>query len=654
VARSHGDDVEMIEFKRWHAIALIVIAALAVYANTLWNGFAYDDVYIIQRNTRDLGRIWLTPYWPSFGMQLGLYRPFAIFAFAIEWAISGGAPWLFHLVNILLHAGVCVLAYLLIERLFSARAAFAGALVFAIHPVHTEAVANVVGQNELWAGLGVLGACLVYVTRPDGVALGWKRTVAIFGMFSLALLAKESAVVLPGLLVLLDVVQRRVQFGGRSESVSPDDYTSLMQYIRRAAPFFAGFVFLFIGYLVLRHSVLGNLAGTDAAPGLPHLREEYRLLNAFRAWPEFVRLSFFPLDLSVDYSPATILPAESLSPMIVLGILLVVVTVLLMLATPLSPRAGLVAGWFLITLLPVSNFFFPIGVLIAERTLYIPSLAVCCLAGYAWEAAARTTEAETRKLALGAAVVIVLLFGGRTVIRNPDWDSTPTVWASLLRDHPESYRSQWLNALNAWHKGQNEFAERYFQIAETIWPRDSQMLSEFGNFYIGQRKYDKAISYLERSRNMTEFVPRTHQLLAYAYLGARRSKDALATARHAATMEGSDMQLNDAVIAGAHEQLGQYPQAIAAWQKVVKEKRGDMWLNWAMLARAQATAGRNREALQSADRALAKTSQELTRTTAQNLKAAIADGCYDRAAAAGCDPLLGWQIGVTTPVTNVR
>jgi protein O-mannosyl-transferase len=176
----------------------------------------------------------------------------------------------------------------------------AGALVFAVHPLHTEAVANVVGQNELWAALGVLAACIIYISRPEGVALQPKRMAAILGLYAMALLAKESAVVLPGLLVLLDFVQQRARA----------DKRGLLDYIRGILPLVVVCTLLVGGYLVLRHSVLGNLAGTDAAPGLPHLREQYRLLNAFRAWPEFVRLLFFPLDLTVDYAPAAFLSAR--------------------------------------------------------------------------------------------------------------------------------------------------------------------------------------------------------------------------------------------------------------------------------------------------------------------------------------------------------
>lgn len=648
---------------RTYALLAVTTAALLVYANSLFNGFAYDDLWIVQQNERvhqlrDMSKIWLTPYWPSFGSELGLYRPFAIFAFALQWAISGGEPWFFHLVNVLLHALVSILVFLLIEKLFTRTAAFAGALVFAVHPLHTEAVANVVGQNELWAALGVLGACLIYVSRPQGVPASLKRKAAILVLYAIALLAKESAVVLPGLLVLLDFVQQRVTL----------TRAGLLQYARGMLLFITAFCAVLAAYLLLRHSVLGNLAGTDAAPGLPYLREDGRVLNAFRAWPEFVRLLFFPLDLTVDYAPGVILPVISITPMVVLGMLLVAVVVLLALSTPQAPRAGIAAGWFLITILPVSNFFFPIGVLIAERTLYMPSLAAAFLAGFAWEGMSKAAERETRRLSLALAVVILAFFSIRTVVRNPDWDSLQTVWHSLGRDHPESYRAQWLNAIDMWNKGRPDLAERYFQIAYKIWPRDSQMLTEWGNFYIGQQKYDKAIPLLEQSRDMTPFVPRTHEFLAYAYLYGGRPQEALKTAQHANSMEGAHRSINYPTIAGAHERLQQYDQAAQAWAAAVSVKGGDLWLNWAMRARAEAKAGDKEQAIRSADTALSKTKNEPRSSAAvKQLKQAIMNGCYnsppsrtalqDRRSLSGkppCDPMIGWQVMVGTPTAGTR
>ncbi|HUP88821.1 MAG TPA: hypothetical protein VM100_05715 [Longimicrobiales bacterium] len=624
----------------------VVAAAVVVYLNSLFNLFAYDDLWIVARNERvhqlhDLRRILFTPYWPSFGSELGLYRPFTILAFALEWAIGGGAPWLFHLSNVLLHALTCVLVFLLIEKLATSRAALAGALLFAVHPLHTEAVANVVGQGELWAAICVLGACLIYVSRPQGMTIPRGRLAAVVGLYGVAFLFKESAVVLPGLLVLLDFAQGRVTY-------SKDD---LKRYVRAVGFMIALCCLVLAAYLTLRLSVLGNLAGTDAAPGLPYLREKYRVLNALRAWPEFVRLLFFPLDLSVDYAPGLILPVESLQPMVLLGGLLVVASIVLMFTTPMRPTAGLIAGWFLLTILPVSNFFFPIGVLIAERTLYLPSFAVCFLAGIAFDAALSSSARESRRLAVALAVIATIGCSLRTIIRNPDWKDLAAVWKGLSRDHPESYRAQWLNAIGMWSQGKPDLAEKYFQLAERIWPRDSQFLSEFGNFYIGQRQYVKAIAYLERSRDMTPFVPRTWEFLAYAYLYANRPADALKSAQHANTMDSSHPALNYAIIGGAYDRLGKYDNAAAAWRAAAKARDGDLWLNYAMQARSLARAGRKDDALRMVDVAYKKTTGQPTlENVVRKLKDAINANCYPNGEQ--CDVLDGWAVSAPNPTTN--
>jgi tetratricopeptide (TPR) repeat protein len=205
-----------------------------------------------------------------------------------------------------------------------------------------------------------------------------------------------------------------------------------------------------------------------------------------------------------------------------------------------------------------------------------------------------------------------------------------------------------------WNQGRPDLAEKYFEIAYKIWPRDSQMLAEWGNFYIGQRRYDKAIPLLEQAREMTPFVPRTHEFLAYAYLYAGRPQEALETALHANQMDGAHASINLPTIAGAYEKLGQYEEAADAWRRTLQLKAGDLWLNWAMLARAQARTGDREGALRSADVALSKTRNEPRSTEAvQKLKAAIAGTCYS-GAAADCDPLIGWQVAVGTPAAGTR
>src|SRR5690606_30262741 len=132
-------------------------------------------------------------------------------ALALEWALWGERPALFHAVNLALHSGVVLLLFLLLRRWTSTWLACAGAAVFAVHPVHVEAVANVVGQAELLAACFTLAGCLLYrrwldtETVPARVALLLGTGVA----YALAFGSKEIAVTLPALLVLITLLERR-------------------------------------------------------------------------------------------------------------------------------------------------------------------------------------------------------------------------------------------------------------------------------------------------------------------------------------------------------------------------------------------------------------------------------------------------------------
>ena len=156
----------------WPAVAL----ALLCYANTLFNGFTYDDNAIVRTNTRirslaNWRQIWLTDYWYEKAddepiadpVRDRLYRPLTLHSFAVNYALQGENPAGYHAVNIVAHALVCWLVWLFALRLVgdAAVASLAG-ILFAIHPVHSEAVAGIVGRGEILAAgfvlLGLLGA----------------------------------------------------------------------------------------------------------------------------------------------------------------------------------------------------------------------------------------------------------------------------------------------------------------------------------------------------------------------------------------------------------------------------------------------------------------------------------------------------------------
>jgi tetratricopeptide (TPR) repeat protein len=624
--------------------ALAVLAAALVYANALANGFAFDDVFVVQTNTRvhDLGNlrdIWLTPYWPQFGPELGLWRPFVIFGYALQWAVVGDAPWFFHLVNLLLHAAATGLVYALLRSLQAGRAAaFAGAIVFAVHPVHTEVVANVVGQAELIAALTTLSACLIHASRPRGTDVDWTRRIGLLMLFAAGTLAKESAIVLPALLIALDAAQGRVR----------PERGSLAAYARSMAmPLFlfaaaAGF------YFALRVDVLGSIGGADAAPSLPFLRQEHRVLVAFRAWVEYIRLLAFPLDLSADYSPGVVLPVEGMTPLVALGGLLLLATAAIAALTPRYPHAGLPAAWLLIAALPTSNLLMPIGVVVAERLLYTPSVAVSMVVAFAWQRLAATADRRAARLATAALAAAVLAMAARTWIRNPDWMSTETVLHSVARDHPESYRSQWVNATELYRRGNRELGYEFLKLAHRIWPHDSQLLNEMAFELIGRAQFDSAAQHLERSAEITPFVLRTHVLLAQAYIGAGRYEEAL-QATQEATRRGASLERSLLLYAQTYEGLGRLPEAIGAWRAVVRTTEDAAWNLWARLARALARGGLKEPALAAADSARARLPPSDTagvRVTSA-LRTQIEGDCYAAVPAAGApcdDPLADWRL----------
>jgi len=545
--------------------ALVALVAAVVYANSVGNGFAYDDDWIVRMNARvhDLGNqrdIWLAPYWPNYGAMLGLHRPLTIFLFAVQWAISGGEPWLFHLVNVLLHAGVSVAVLALLRSFVPLPAAAVGALVFAVHPVHTEAVANVVGQAELTAALAVLLASIVWVRRPAG-PLPAGRTLALAALYGLGMLAKEHAIVLPGLLLALDVATHRLRF----------DRASMSLWLREALRPMAWMFAVSIAFLTLRLNVLGSIGGTDAGPSLPYLREELRVLSAFRAWVEFTRLLFLPLDLAADYGPAVVLPVQDLGGLALLGMLLLIGTVVLALATPRLPMIGVAAAWFLISILPVSNLLFPIGVLLAERTLYMPSVAVAFIAAAAWHRfvpALRTRRPRAVPLAWAVLALLLIVAGARTARRNLDWADSWTVMTALMRDHPESYRAQWAMAVRAMQAGRAEEADQHWQMAYAMWNRDAQMLAEYGVYEMSRGRNRSAVHLLERSDSMMPDHPRTVIMRALALRRAGMTEQALQATREAFRVMGPDPRVFE-FRASVLADLGRHAEAAGAWRAVI-------------------------------------------------------------------------------------
>jgi hypothetical protein len=195
----------------WRRLAAPIVALLAIASSIagLGNEFTYDDRYIIQLNAAvhhlsGWSRLFHSSYWPKDWGGDG-YRPLTILAFKLEWALGGGHPAVFHATNIALYATVSILVFALARRVLPLWAAWLSAALFAVHPVHVEAVANVVGQSELIVATSILTATLLYLRERARASLRSSIVVAIVSLYAVACFSKEHGIVLPAVLAACEV-----------------------------------------------------------------------------------------------------------------------------------------------------------------------------------------------------------------------------------------------------------------------------------------------------------------------------------------------------------------------------------------------------------------------------------------------------------------
>lgn len=456
----------------WLHAAVVFMVAMLVYLPTLQNGFAYDDLPIIVLDERvtsfDVQQILVQGYWRD--TTSALYRPLTTLSYAVDWKLSGGSAVWFHLANAIWHGAVSALLLLLLRALRApATPALLAGVVFAVHPVHVEAVANTVGRAELMAAAFILAAALLWtrppraVTRPAGVAL-----LALLSI--LALFAKESAAVLPGLLVVIDIVQRRLARGG------------VTSWLRMRLLPLAACMAAIVLFFTLRTLLPGSLTPDNLDPSLEVLGSPAeRVMTALQAWPQYARLLFFPRELLADYGPRIMMPAVAPGPAVISGLLLVTACLLggLLAWERDRPWAAGALLWFIVAVFPVSNLLIPIGVLVAERTLYLPSAALSLgIVAAAQIDFTRQPHVRLRPLLAAGAGVAIALLAARTVVRIPDWNSTNSIFAALVRDRPESFRGVWHFArLDAAHGLHASAAQRYGEALQ-LWPYRRRLVQE--------------------------------------------------------------------------------------------------------------------------------------------------------------------------------
>jgi protein O-mannosyl-transferase len=510
----------------------VIALALAASSTGFANGFALDDIALVADNARvhSLHRWWglfALPYWPpQFGTSL--YRPIVTLGYALQWTAGNGAPWVFHLTSILLYASVSALVLRLFLELLPPAAAFLGASLFAVHPVHVEAVANVVGQSELIAALAAIAASVIYVRGRRAGTLGAFAVAAIGLLFAVACLCKEHALLLPLLFLGLEWL---VESSG-----APQSNTSILDRLRAIAPLYVVLGAIGFVYLLVRTAVVGELLGEK------HLVPVYgvqRLWVMLAVMPQWLRLLTWPAHLSADYSPQHIAVPNGIGPEVMVGMMILIVAGMAFVAlgrgdaNGRDARAAVRVGlaWTAVTLLPVSNLFSVM--LVAERTLLMPSVGAMLVAAAATVAASRRlTMVHTAKAVTFAVPIVTTGFIVVGLVHSRDrqrvWRDDTTLFAQTVDDAPRSYRAQFLYGQLLFEQGKRAQGEQHLRLAIALNPTASDVspLNYLATQYRDAGMCPQALPLYERAFANDATRPDVRYGLAACLLATGRVDDA--------------------------------------------------------------------------------------------------------------------------------
>lgn len=532
-----------------HGVLSVFILACILYGYSITFGYVLDDEVVLSENKfvrKGLAGIRhilttesFTGYW---GTQMDMvegarYRPLSLVTFAIEYHFLGLNPKASHLVNVLLYACTGIVLLKILSLLFPlhegakwyAGVPFAASLLYIAHPIHTEAVANIKGRDEILSFLLALAALLA---SRQFIHSGKKYLLPLSAfLFLLALLAKESAVTFLAVIPLTLWFFQKTGFRKLLLAFLPLLLTAIAYlFIRTEA----------IGYLLKSGREIANLMNN---PFLGTTAEQ-KYATIFYTLGLYVKLLFYPHPLTHDYYPYHIPiinwnDARAIMPAVLYAALILYALIFLRKKTITS----YCILYFIITLSIASNLAFNIGTFMNERFLYMPSLGFCVLVAH-WftEKIPSMMKSDTcrKVLPLGLTVAAAAAFSAKTLLRVPDWKDYLTLDRAAVKVSVNSARINCFMGYDLYKEAQKaageeqlkliEEASYYVERALKIYPQypdalnakagllalryqhDRDLDKLLSGFYTIQMTHllpfvDEYLNYLERTEDPLRLVP---------------------------------------------------------------------------------------------------------------------------------------------------
>jgi Flp pilus assembly protein TadD len=596
--------------QRLHLIILFVFGFL-LYANTLSHDYTVDDAIVITENDfvkqgfagipKILGNDTFLGFFKVEKNLVagGRYRPLSLVTFAMEYQIFGESPTVSHFVNVLLYALTGMLLYLVVMQLFRTKrttteahfVALATAMLFLAHPIHTEAVANIKGRDEIMALLGSLAA--LYFAMRYLFKGGVLQLIFAGVCFFLGILSKENTITFLAVIPLAMYI------------FSPKNSEKIGSKIGIAFGVLVGVAAVF---LLIRSSILGDAASLSANTNMELMNNPYlkftgsqyiafsgaeKFGTIFYTLGKYLILLIFPYSLTHDYYPPQI-------PMMTFGDWQVILAFLIYFAAGiyalirLPKRDPIAFGilYFVLTLSIVSNLFFPIGSNMGERFIFMPSVGFSLICGVLLYKLSnqKLVKLTDLKLALPILAIVLIGYSAKTILRNPAWKNNYTLFST---DIETSVNSAKLNnamagiTIEESNKPENaaqrqamlQQAVQYGQKAIELHPTYANPYVLLGNAHIYLEDYAKANEYYNYVLSITgegssdNKNAKNNKGLALAqmqtkYIQLQNFQSAIKVGEEAISLGQSSIELFGQQGA-AYGSLGQHQKALEMFQKVL-------------------------------------------------------------------------------------
>jgi len=509
--------------KKFLTICILALLVALPYLPTLRYGFLFDDYHLIVRNenlskTSDLSHYFFETHSWQHGYA-NYYRPMMYASLMLNQLISGNDAWSYHIFNVITNLLAAFLVYLIAKNLFlringensvdlvagiGDKAALLAAVLFALHPIHTEAVTNIAGRADImmtfWILLGVVIAVKAYAGNIQVSCLaGW-----FVGICALAAgLTKETGFLfMPVIFLYYFLFYTKKQI---------NKINKLRVWIAGCAgTAFAISMYIFVqtnASNVNRISYLDNFC--------PFVPLEQRIKTAVYLIGKSIKLLFIPYPLSSDYSFAQITPKTTfLTLYSVLAVITISCGLLWSWKKPASPSKKITEFailWFILCYIFSSNIFFPIGTIFGERLLYLASVGFCIAA--AWWIYQIKSRMLRRIVLLPVIIAYILLIFSR----NVDWANSENFYRAMRKSAPRSAKAHFSSAKLALDNSEYKLAAKHLNNSLAIFPAFPEAHGLLSTVFLHEQNYSNAFIEASRAIRLNPYVPAAHYTLSRIY-----------------------------------------------------------------------------------------------------------------------------------------